>query len=71
MTSAVIQAWEAVVVKHGGWKLVAVQEILDKEEIKSHGDALHHLQLSSKVIRPVSLEQIRREQKMLQGAKTV
>ena len=48
-----------------------VQERLDEATIKSHGDAIHHLMLSSKVIRPISLQQIQTEQKTLEGVQTI
>lgn len=64
MDTATVRAWEAVVFHCGGWKLGLVYESLDEEQIKSHGDALHHLMLSSQVIRPVSLHQIRTEHEM-------
>lgn len=59
MEPAVIQAWEAVVHQYDGWRLNLVQERLDEAAIKSHGDAIHYLMLSSQVIRPISLQQIR------------
>ncbi|KAI3325472.1 hypothetical protein HD806DRAFT_552748 [Xylariaceae sp. AK1471] len=58
MEPSIIQAWEAV-------------ERLDEAAIKSHGDAIHYLMLSSNVIRPISLQQIRIEQKALEGVKTL
>lgn len=58
----VLQAWEAVAEKHGGLGTVLVEELLDADTmIKSHGDAIHHLKLSTQVIRPASLRQIRME----------
>jgi hypothetical protein len=48
-----------------------VEEQLDEAAIKSHGDAIHDLMLSSEVIRPISLQQIQIEQKALEGVKTV
>ncbi|KAK3379781.1 hypothetical protein B0T24DRAFT_647243 [Lasiosphaeria ovina] len=53
----VIQAWEA--------------EQLEEARIKSHSDAIHYLMLSSQVIRPISLQQIRIEQKALEGVRTM
>ena len=47
------------------------QEWLDEAAIKSHGDAIHCLMLSSQVIRPISLQQIREEQEALDGVETV
>ena len=69
--SSTIQAWEAVVHQNDGWGFNLVQELLDEAAIKSHGDAIHDLMLSSEVIRPISLQQIRIEQKALEGVETV
>jgi len=66
-----IQAWEAVVHQNDGWGFNLVQELLDEAAIKSHVDAIHDLMLSSEVIRPISLQQIRIEQKALEGVETV
>ncbi|KAI0453696.1 hypothetical protein F5B21DRAFT_515270 [Xylaria acuta] len=63
--------WRAVVHQYDGWRLNLVQERLDEAAIKSHGDAIHYLGLSSQVIRPISLQQIRIEQKALEGVETV
>ncbi|ETS05678.1 hypothetical protein M419DRAFT_5995 [Trichoderma reesei RUT C-30] len=71
---SLVKAWEALVHQsHPGWdhELAVVQERLDEDVIKSHGDAIRHLMLSSQVIRPVSLQQIQMEQKALEGARTV
>lgn len=67
MEQSVIQAWEAVLQQWGGWRLNIVQETLDEAVIKSHGDAIHYLELSNEVIRPISLQQIRHEQKAMEG----
>lgn len=67
----VIEAWKAVVDQYDGWGLKLVEEWVDESAIKSHGDAIQHLALSSQVIRPISLQQIRTEQKFLDGVKTV
>ncbi|KAI3330381.1 hypothetical protein F4824DRAFT_492287 [Ustulina deusta] len=66
-----IITWRAVVHQYDGWRLNLVQERLDEAAIKSHGDAIHYLMLSSQVIRPISLQQIRIEQKALEGVETV
>ncbi|PMD32914.1 hypothetical protein L207DRAFT_589990 [Hyaloscypha variabilis F] len=68
---SIIQAWEAVVHRYDGWRFNLVEERLDGAAIKSHGDAIHDLMLSSEVIRPISLQQIQIEQKALEGVKTV
>ncbi|KAI0100314.1 hypothetical protein GGR51DRAFT_532539 [Nemania sp. FL0031] len=71
MEPSTIKAWEAVVNQYGGWRLDLVQERLDKAAIKSHGDAIYYLMVSNQVIRPISLQQIRIEQKALEGVETV
>ncbi|KAF5589861.1 hypothetical protein FPANT_6194 [Fusarium pseudoanthophilum] len=67
ITTSVLQAWEAVGHLHTGWRLDVVQEQVDEAAIQSHGDALQHLMLSGQAIRSVSLQQIQREQKFLEG----
>ncbi|KAG4278638.1 hypothetical protein FPRO04_06693 [Fusarium proliferatum] len=71
ITTSVLQAWEAVRDLHATWSLDVVQEQVNKAAIRSHGDALHHLMLSGQAIRSVSLQQIRREQKCLEGVETL
>ncbi|KAF5709684.1 PRANC domain-containing protein, partial [Fusarium globosum] len=71
ITTSVLQAWEAVGDLHATWSLDVVQEQVDKAAIRSHGDALHHLMLSGQAIRSVSLQQIRREQRYLEGVEIV
>ncbi|ESU14763.1 hypothetical protein FGSG_08563 [Fusarium graminearum PH-1] len=71
ITPSVPQAWEAVGHLHDSWGLDVVQEQVEEADIQSHGDALHHLLLSGQVIRSVSLQQIRREQKYLEGVDIV
>lgn len=59
----VIHAWEDVAAQHGsdGYN-VFKKELLDADTvIRSHGDAIHHLEFSQPVIRPISLQQIRIE----------
>ncbi|RFU75819.1 hypothetical protein TARUN_6420 [Trichoderma arundinaceum] len=63
----VIQAWEAVTLNHGGRGTVIVKELLDISSVKSHGDAIHQLEFSKPVVRPVSLWQIRMEHKIRGG----
>lgn len=70
MEQSLIQAWEAVIDQYDGCRLNLVQERLDEAAIKSHGDSIHHLMLSSPVIRPISLQQIQMEQKFLEGVPT-
>ncbi|RGP79228.1 oxoglutarate iron-dependent oxygenase [Fusarium longipes] len=67
ISPSVLQAWEAVGHLHDSWRLDVVQEQVEESAIQSHGDALHHLMLSGQAIRSVSLQQIRREQKSLEG----
>lgn len=69
---SVTQAWETAAAKHGcedGY-LDWVQEEVDAAVIKSHADAIHHFMLSGKVLRPISLQQIQREQDALEGVPT-
>jgi hypothetical protein len=73
MEPSIIRAWEAVI-HHwfaDGWSLILVQEWLDESTIKSHGDAVPSLRLSGQVIRPISMQQIRTEQKALEGVQGV
>ncbi|KAH7143820.1 hypothetical protein EDB81DRAFT_652426 [Dactylonectria macrodidyma] len=64
----VIRAWEAVARKHGGNGCVVVRELLGPGTvIKSHGDAIHFLNISKPVIRPISLQQIRIEHRIRGG----
>ncbi|TDZ67550.1 hypothetical protein CTRI78_v002781 [Colletotrichum trifolii] len=71
MEPSTIQAWEAVTHQYDGGRLDWVEEQLDEAAIKSHGDALHHLRLSSQAIRPISLKQIQVEQKALESVDIV
>jgi hypothetical protein len=48
-----------------------VEQQLDEAAIKSHGDAIHNLMHSSEVIRAITLQQIQKEQKALEGVKTL
>lgn len=68
---SIILAWEAVIHQFNGWRLNLVDERLDGAAIKSHADAIHYLMLSGQVTRPISLQQIRMEQKALEGVATV
>lgn len=68
---SIIQAWETVINQFDGWRLNSVEERLDGAAIRSHADAIHYLMLSGQVIRPISLQQIRMEQKALEGVATV
>ncbi|KAH8755028.1 hypothetical protein F5883DRAFT_430874 [Diaporthe sp. PMI_573] len=61
----VIPAWEGVARKYGAGELVVRKEMLNvRADIKSHGDAIHYLELSHPVVRPISLQQIRTENKV-------
>ncbi|KAF5544020.1 hypothetical protein FPHYL_11127 [Fusarium phyllophilum] len=71
ITPSVLQAWEAVGHLHTSWRLDVIQEQVDEAAIQSHGDALYHLMLSGQAIRSVSLQQIRSEQKSLEGVDIV
>jgi hypothetical protein len=62
---AVTEAWEAVTLRHGGQGLVIAKELLGPGiVVKSHGAAIHYLRLSSMVIRPIALRQIRIEHRI-------
>ncbi|KAI7773818.1 hypothetical protein LA080_009854 [Diaporthe eres] len=61
---SIIPAWEGVAHKHGAGELVVKTELLKRANIKSHGDAIHYLRLSHPVVRPISLQQIRTENKV-------
>jgi hypothetical protein len=53
LRSPIIQAWEAVALKHRGYGSVIVKELLDAGAVvKCHGDAIHPLKLLRPVIRP-------------------
>lgn len=70
LQSNVTDAWEAVARQQNSVSLTSVEETLsesDANRIKSHGDAIHYLNLSSPVIRPISLRQIRMEQMIRDG----
>ncbi len=58
---AVLQAWEKVAFQHYRRGCTVIVESLDPAVVKSHGDAIHHLHMSTPVVQPVSLRQIRRE----------
>lgn len=57
----VARAWDAVALRHGHGKVVVMNSLIDTEIIKSHGDAICHLGLSTEVMRPVSLQQTLKE----------
>jgi hypothetical protein len=58
----VIEAWDAVALRHSGRACVTIGKlVVTATPIRSHGDAIRLLGLSKIVIRPVSLRQILRE----------
>lgn len=61
LTVPVIRAFENVTHKRHGNSFIIDKESVDASLIKSHADAIHHLELAELVIRPVSLRQIRTE----------
>ncbi|KAK0130184.1 hypothetical protein ONS96_000708 [Cadophora gregata f. sp. sojae] len=64
----VIQAWDAVAMRDRGQGHVIVKEVLDAGvDIRCHGDAIRHLNLSKPIIRPVSLRQIQMEYMLREG----
>ncbi|KEY70415.1 hypothetical protein S7711_06583 [Stachybotrys chartarum IBT 7711] len=65
----VTKAWEEVIRGRDSCSdgIDVVYESVEPEEIMSHADAVASLKLSEMVIRPVSLQQIMREQSFLQS----
>lgn len=62
LASSVFQAWERTAELHRSDRLTVIWEDADGETIiDSHCDAIHYLELSTPVMRPVSLEQISME----------
>jgi hypothetical protein len=61
LSSDVTLAWENVAVQQHRNRLEVVKSKVDTSLIESHGDAIHYLEHSGTVVRPVSLRQIRRE----------
>lgn len=57
----VVEAWELVASEYGLFQLRISTELLTRDGILSHGDAIHRLNLPCTVVDPVSLRQIRRE----------
>lgn len=66
LRTPVAQAWEGVALKNHGQGCVIVKDLLN-DGIESHADAIHHLKLSSLVIRPISLQHIRMEHRICKG----
>ncbi|KAJ3527745.1 hypothetical protein NM208_g10550 [Fusarium decemcellulare] len=64
---SVTQAWQAVAINHQDIRPVFVDEVLDHDTVKSYDDAIHCLELSESVIRPVSLQQIRIEHQIVEA----
>lgn len=60
----VLEAWQEVAQKYGSRGLVVREQLLETADIESHGDAIHYLELSGQVVRPISLQQIRTEHKV-------
>lgn len=56
---SVVETWGAVTTRRGGFELGVVYEKLDGATIRSHGDAIVELKVSERVVRPISLQQIR------------
>lgn len=59
LQSSVVEAWGAVTARRGGFELGVVYEKLDGAMIRPHGDAIIALKVSERVVRPISLQQIR------------
>lgn len=59
--SHVIESWEAVALCRGQ-EVMVVNELLNADAaLESHRDAVHHLELLSPVLHPISFRQTRRE----------
>jgi hypothetical protein len=56
---SVVESWKAVTTRRGGFRVDVVYETLDSDIIRSHGDAIVGLEVSERVVRPISLQQIR------------
>ncbi|RSL68604.1 hypothetical protein CEP54_002703 [Fusarium duplospermum] len=61
LSSEVVKAWSNLCNLRGGSLMAQDLERIDHRQIRSHGDAIHHLGLMSDVVHPTSLRQIRRE----------
>lgn len=61
---SVVEAWKKVAEAFGPCSLRFEKEALRDVEIRSHGDAIHHLCLPEGVVDPESLRQIRQEGRM-------
>ncbi|KAL7813752.1 hypothetical protein V8C26DRAFT_404744, partial [Trichoderma gracile] len=68
---AVVNAWETAAKRHCCYGCTVERELLDAAAVTSYADAIHHLRLSHPVIRPISLEQIRMEQRIRDGVFSV
>ncbi|CAH0019730.1 unnamed protein product [Clonostachys rhizophaga] len=62
---SVTRAWDEVGMMFYGLDCAVVKQLLDGAAIKSHADSIVQLQLSQTIVRPISLQQIRREQRYL------
>ncbi|CAI6096873.1 unnamed protein product [Clonostachys chloroleuca] len=65
MPDSVTRAWDEVGMMFYGLDCAVVKQLLDGAAIKSHADSIVQLRLSQTIVRPVSLQQIRREQRYL------
>lgn len=61
LSSEVVKAWSNLCNLRGGSLMTQDLDWIDHRQIRSHGDAIHHLGLMSDVVHPTSLRQIRRE----------
>ncbi|OAR01723.1 hypothetical protein LLEC1_02842 [Akanthomyces lecanii] len=62
MKNLIIEAWEPVLLRDDVWRLEIAEEVVDKKTVGSRAEAIKQLKLSG-VIRPVSLQQMKLEQK--------
>ena len=66
---SLVRAWEAVALTHSRRRCAIVDELpVDATIIKGHGGAIHNLRLSTQLIRPISLQQIRMEHAIARGS---
>ncbi|GJC82124.1 hypothetical protein ColLi_04962 [Colletotrichum liriopes] len=61
------KAWDAVALRHHHGRVVVQSSSVDPGVIRSHGDAIRQLGLSTDVVRPISLRQILNEHELRAG----
>lgn len=61
LSPRVVEVWERVAFENRSWALRVCKQHIGGVVVRSHGDAIHHLNLPCQVVAPASLWQIRRE----------